>query len=119
MKKTLALLPLLVLTVVVVGIPVVHAQPLVEGRCVGQMAHPTGAYLNLSFTVSMAGDSLQITLEVPSFRSFPLQNARLEGDELSFWWRASVRLMCSLDRQRDGSFQGGCVDTWGDEGRWS
>ena len=116
MKKYLALLPIVMLTVVVVGIPVVHAQPLEEGRWVGQMAHPTGAYLNLSFTVSMAGDSLQITLEVPSFQSFPLHNARLEGDQLSFWWRASVRLTCSLDRQRDGSFQGGCVDTWGGRG---
>ena len=84
----------------------VRAQSLEEGRWTGRMMHPTGDYLNLLFTVSTAGDSLQVVLEVPDFNTFPLQNVRVSGDKLTFSWRPSLRLTCFADRQKDGSYQG-------------
>ena len=93
-----------------------QAQTLEEGRWVGRMMHPTGSYLNLFFEVSNEGDSLQIAMDVPDVREFRLQNPQYDGTVIRFWWQAGVRLECAVERQDDGSFQGGCRDRWGGRG---
>lgn len=93
-----------------------QAQPLEEGKWSGQMVHLSGQFLDVFFHVSYAGDTLQIALEVPSFRTFPLEEVRLDGDRLMFEWAPAVELTCAVDRQKDGSFQGGCLDAWDGRG---
>jgi pimeloyl-ACP methyl ester carboxylesterase len=93
-----------------------QAQPLTSGRWPGRMIHPSGDYLDLFFLVDTRGDSMHMTLEVPEFDTFPIHQVSLRGDQLEFWWESSVRLTCSLERQDDRSFQGGCFDAWGGRG---
>ncbi len=95
-----------------------QAQTLETGKWKARMLPPDSEYLDLLLNVEGAGDSLQLTLEVPSYQAqtFPVYRVRLAGDHLSFRWRLGVQLDCSVDRQEDGSFQGGCLDPRGGRG---
>ncbi len=95
-----------------------QAQTLETGKWKARMLPPEREYLDVFFNVEEAGDSLQLTIEVPAPQAwtFPVCRVRLVGDHLSFRWRPDVELNCSLVRQEDGSFQGGCLDPRGGRG---
>ena len=107
---------LLVLAVVVAWAPALQAQALEEGRWVGRMMHPTGDFMDLFLEVSTKGDALQIVMDVPSVRRFPLHDARYDEGVIRFWWEAGVLLECSIERQDDGIFLGACRDRQGGQG---
>lgn len=117
MRKAIPFFAMAVVAAGLAGSPL-RAQSLETGQWTARMLPPESEYFDVFFNVEDAGDSLLVTIEVPALQSwtFPVYKVRLDGDHLSFRWRPDVELRCSVERQKDGSFQGGCLDPRGGRG---
>ena len=92
--------------------PVEHVGTMASGTWRGSGSPPGGGYIELEYEVVSDGDSLAIT--VVTFGGLPLNEVRLEGSELRFWWSPErERLDCVLEYQDDGGYAGDCIGEFG------
>ena len=85
------------------------AQSLTTGSWTGSATGPGGNPLALTFEVSTAGDSIAILIKTPDRGDYPVTNAKLAGETLTFTFQPGPTVDCKLIRQADGSYLGECA----------
>lgn len=85
------------------------AQSLTGGSWTGSVTGPGGNPLAVTFEVSTAGDSIAILIKTPDRGDYPVTNAKLAGETLTFTFQPGPTVECKLIRQADASFLGECA----------
>ena len=91
------------------------AQEVPAGKWTGTITPPNGTTVQATFDVTVAGDSIAITLNGP-FGSLPSSEGRIHPDRLTFTFSPGTRVECTLMLQEDRSYKGECLDSDGDPG---
>ena len=89
---------------------VLAAQSLTSGTWTGSVTGPGGDPLAVTFEISAAGDSIAILIKTPDRGDYPVTNARIAGDALTFTFQPGPTVNCRLIHQGDGSYLGECAD---------
>jgi hypothetical protein len=89
------------------------AQSLTSGTWTGSTTQPGEAPLTLMFDVSSVGDSLSILIRTPDRGDYPVSEAKLTGETLTFKFLPALGAVCTLKKQIDGSYSGDCVSEGG------
>jgi hypothetical protein len=84
-------------------------QALRSGVWTGSATPPGQEPLALTYDVSTAGDSISILMRTSDRGDYPVTEAKLVGDTLTFRFRPGALVQCTLLKQGDGSFSGECV----------
>jgi len=90
------------------------AQQLEQGTWTGTMSPPEGEGVPVTYSVGVTDGALSIVMNNAQLGDMPFSDARLDGDELTFWWEPGTRVDCTLRRQSDRSFAGTCSAGNGD-----
>jgi hypothetical protein len=85
------------------------AQELQLGTWTGTLFPPDGTGVAVTYEVGQTDGTLSIVMSTAELGDMPFSDARLEGDELTFWWEPGTRVDCALQRREDGSFEGSCA----------
>ena len=93
------------------------AQEIEPGAWTGTLTPPGGAVVPVTYEVSDANGALSIVMNNPQLGDIEFNDARLEGDQLTFWFTPGTRVECTLTRKEDRSFDGGCSDGRGADGQ--
>ncbi|HEY7684570.1 MAG TPA: hypothetical protein VH833_00560 [Gemmatimonadales bacterium] len=94
------------------------AQNLPAGTWTGTMSPPTDAAVPVTFEVSGSGDSLAISMVLPTGQRAPFNELRLADGKLLFQWAAGPTIVkCDLAKQESGGFKGPCTDSEGMTGQ--
>jgi hypothetical protein len=101
-----AALPLLVFTPT-------QAQKLEPGKWTGTVSPPGEQATEVTYDVTMNGDSISITVNAAEHGSFSFSDVKLNDKTLTFWFAPGPRVECTLTRREDGAFAGQCVDSDG------
>jgi len=115
MEKIVTFFVLFIIAGGLSGTPV-RAQSLETGTWHARLSPPDTDGMDVFFHVEGTGNDLQMTLEIPRFRTFPVYIDRVRGGRISFRWRPDVWLNCTVNKQDDGSYQGACFDPRGGRG---
>lgn len=102
-----AALPLLAFT------PAAAQQKLEAGKWTGTVTPPEGATVDVTYDVTVKGDTLGITVSAGDHGSFTFNEVKLNANTLTFWFTPGPRVDCSLNRREDGAFAGSCKDSEG------
>jgi len=87
------------------------AQDLTAGSWTGSIAPPGMEPIPLQIAVSGAGSELSVLVSTVLFPGeIPLNDIRLDGSSMSFWWDLGVRVECTLTRDGSGGYAGPCSD---------
>ena len=115
MKRTAAGLGIVALVAMWVATPI-GAQELERGTWTGTMTLPEGFAVPVTFEVGETDGALSIVMSNPQLGDTAFSDARLAGDELTFWWTPGIRVDCALRLTVDLSFEGTCSDGTGAAG---
>lgn len=89
------------------------AQSLASGTWTGSATPAGEAPLALTFEVNTTSDSIRILIKTPDRGDYPVSEARLAGEILSFKFMPAIGATCRLQYQADGSYSGECVSDGG------
>lgn len=92
------------------------AQEIEHGTWTGALTPPGGEPIAVTLRVGDQDGALSIVMNSLNDGDIDLNDERLEGDELTFWFEPGERVDCTLTRQDDGSFEGVCADQRGSDG---
>jgi hypothetical protein len=88
-----------------------NAQDLAAGSWTGSIAPPGMEAIPLQIQVSGAGSGLSVLVSTVLFPGeIPLNDIRLDGSSMTFWWDLGVRVECTLTRDASGGYAGPCSD---------
>jgi hypothetical protein len=93
------------------------AQEIEPGAWTGTLTPPGGADVAVTYEVGDANGALSIVMNNPQLGDIEFNDARLEGDQLTFWFAPGTRVECTLTRKEDRSFDGSCSDGRGADGQ--
>ena len=104
--------------VVAVALPLMavvpaQAQKLQPGKWTGTVRTPSGEVSEVTYDVTLKGDTIGITVTAPAHGSFPFGDVKLNDKTLTFWFEPGPRVDCLLLRRDDGAFEGACNDPGG------
>jgi hypothetical protein len=85
------------------------AQSLASGSWTGSVTGPGGNPLVVTYEVHTTGDSIAILIKTPDRGDYPVTNAKLAGETLTFAFQPGPTVECKLVRQADESFLGECA----------
>src|SRR5262245_25271077 len=105
MKTLLRLLALLAVFPVAAS-----GQKIQVGQWTGTVTPPGEATLNVTYDVSMKGDTILIKFNAAEHGSFDLEEVKLADGKLTFHFTPGPRIDCTLNKKDDGSFAGQCTD---------
>jgi hypothetical protein len=108
MPKVFARLGFAALLVLAAAAPL-HAQALTPGTWTGTIAPPNTEAIPLQLEVSGAGAALAVSVTsslIPG--AIPLNDIRVDGDSVTFWWDLGARVECTLTRDASGGYAGPC-----------
>ena len=89
------------------------AQSLTSGTWTGSATPPGETPLPLTFEVNTTSDSISILIKTPDRGDYPVSEAKLAGEVLTFKFMPAMGATCSLKHQADGSYSGECVSEGG------
>ncbi len=118
--KSLARLLGLVLAILFALAPAARAQTLAPGTWTGSVTDPDGDEAAVTYEVSVAGDTLHIsmTVDIPGGPPpFPFSNVHFDQGKLVLIWSPGVDVNCSLDPAEGGGYAGTCTDSEGKSGQ--
>ena len=102
----------LALAAIVILPAAASAQAMQPGKWTGSATPPDGE-VQLTFDVTVKGDTIGIMLSAGEHGSFKLEEVKLANNKLTFWFQPGPRVNCTLDRKENGNFEGACA---GDDG---
>jgi len=86
-----------------------NAQELTTGTWSGTIAPPNTEAIPLQLEVSGAGPALSVLVTSVLIQgAIPLNDIRVDGTSVSFWWDLGVRVECTLTRDAGGGYAGPC-----------
>jgi hypothetical protein len=85
-------------------------QKLEVGKWTGTVTPPGEPITNVTYDVTMKGDTIAITLNAGDHGSFQMEEVKLAEGKLTFHFTPGPRVDCALERKEDGSFAGRCTD---------
>lgn len=107
----------LAIALVLVGASALSGQTLAPGTWTGTMSPPNDSPAAVTFTVTGAGDSLAVTMNVPGMGTAPFNELRWDSGKLLFQWHAGDTLVkCALASEANGGYKGPCTDDQGGTG---
>ncbi len=87
------------------------AQEKIEaGKWTGTVTPPGEATVNVTYDVTVKGDTIGITLNAGEHGSFVVEEVKLVDGKLTFSFTPGPRIACTLNKKPDGSFAGQCTD---------
>ena len=111
MKKAAMLVMALLM---LLGLPAVTAAQQIEpGKWTGRVAPPDGPAGDVTYDVTIRGDTIAIVVNAAEHGTFPFHDVKLNRDTLTFWFEPGPRVECTLQRREDGTFAGSCKDPQG------
>jgi hypothetical protein len=73
--------------------------------------------MDVTYDVTMKGDTLGITVHAGEHGSFSFSEIKLNDRTLTFWFAPGPRVDCTLTRREDGAYEGACRDSDGGDAR--
>ena len=89
------------------------AQTLPAGTWSGNIAAPDGMSIEVSFQVTVNGDTTAITLKA-EFGEFAFNEIKVLEDRVTFSFTPGPLVRCNLLHKEDGSYSGQCTDDSGE-----
>jgi len=90
-----------------------HAQKLEPGKWTGTVAPPGEQAMDVTYDVTMKGDTIGIAVNAGEHGTFTFNDVKLDADTLTFWFAPGPRVECTLKRAETGAFAGECRDPEG------
>ena len=91
-----------------------QANTLPAGKWTGTVTPPGEAVTAITFDVTVAGDSIGITLNAGEHGTFVTQNVKVADGKLTFTFFPGPEVNCTLTKGEDSSWSGECLDPDGD-----
>jgi len=106
-----------ILVLLVLGAPsTVSGQIMQAGTWTGSITPPNASSVQVTFDVSVAGDSTKITVKGTPAGDLPFNSVRVGADRLTFSFNVPETISCTLMLQQGGGYKGNCLDTDGGTG---
>lgn len=102
--KTLAVL----LVAFMAPAAVCSAQTLKSGTWTGTVQPPDGPVTDLTFDVTVMGDSLGVVIHAGEHGDFTAREGHYRDGKITFAFEPGITVRCSLSRGEDGNFAGEC-----------
>lgn len=96
---------------------VCSAQAPKSGTWTGSVTPPQGETTLVTFDVVSSGDSLSIVIHAGEHGDFPAGAERYADGKLTFTFEPGPVVTCTLTRNAEGGFAGGCVEPTGEEAK--
>ena len=112
MKRILAAMAVAALAIPAAAAAQANAFP--AGKWTGTVTPPGEAVTAITFDVTVADDSIGITLNAGEHGSFVTQNVKVADGKLTFTFFPGPEVNCSLTKGEDSSWSGECLDPDGD-----
>jgi len=97
-----------------VGVPAaVAAQSIEAGKWTGTVLPPDGQTTEVTYDVTVKGDTIGITVSAGEHGTFTFNEVKLADNKLTFSFQPGVLVKCALARRADGAFEGQCTDAEG------
>jgi hypothetical protein len=87
-----------------------QAQKLEPGKWTGTVSPPGEPATEVTYDVTMKGDTINMTINAGEHGSFAASEMKLNDKTLTFWFAPGPRVECTLTRREDGAFAGSCLD---------
>ena len=91
----------------------VAAQKMEAGKWTGRVLPPGGQNTDVTYDVTVKGDTIGITLSAGEHGTFTATEVKLADTKLTFTFQPGVLVKCALARRGDGAFEGECTDEEG------
>jgi hypothetical protein len=92
---------------------VAAAQKLEAGKWTGRVLPPDGASTDVTYDVTVKGDTIGITVSAGEHGTFTFNEVKLADNKLTFSFQPGPLVKCALARRPDGAFEGECTDEGG------
>lgn len=99
---------LAVLLVAFMAPAVCSAQAIKSGTWTGTVQPPDGDVTDLTFDITVMGDSLGVVIHAGEHGDFTAREGRYADGKITFAFEPGVTVRCTLARVEDGSFAGNC-----------
>jgi len=94
-----------------------QGQGLTQGTWTGTISPPGMEAIPVQFEVSGSGSALSISVTTALFPgAISLNDIRVEGTSMTFWFEPGPRVECTLTRDDTGGYAGPCTDGSADGG---
>jgi hypothetical protein len=94
----------------------VFGQKIQAGTWTGTITPPNSNAVEVTFEVTVAGDSTKITAKGTPRGDLPFANVHVAADRVTFDFNAGETISCTLMRQQGGGYKGNCLDSAGGTG---
>lgn len=106
------LLPLVAAAILAVaGTANAQQQPapkLEVGEWTGTVIDPSGNAVDVTYSISYAGDTLKIRIDAGQHGSFDTWDTKVEADKVSFKFRPGPEVLCVLNK-KEAAYSGTCT----------
>jgi hypothetical protein len=112
MPRTVLAVPGTIAFLALVAVPsAAFGQKMEAGKWTGTVTPPGGETAQVTYDVTVAGDSIAIRIEAGEHGTFDAAGTKLVADTLTFSFTPGPTVNCTLKRRpEDRAFAGACVD---------
>ena len=91
-----------------------HAQKLEVGKWTGTVTPPNQGPMEVTYDVTMSGDTLSVILNAAPHGSFKFNNITIADGKMTFSWSpGDANVACTLELKPDATWAGPCTEEGG------